>query len=64
VNWRDLFRGRSRPADLEAEVAAERSAASRAGYVTLHDRERAKIRKATITLAEKIGRPDLAEPLR
>lgn len=45
-------------------VAAERSAASRAGYVTLHERERAKIRAATIALAETIGRPDLADPLR
>lgn len=45
-------------------VAAERSAASRAGYVTLRDRERARVREMTIKIAESIGRPDLAEPLR
>jgi len=38
--------------------------AGRGGYIVRHDRERAKIRETTIALAEKIGRPDLAEPLR
>ena len=38
--------------------------AGRGGYIVRHDRERAKIRAATIVLAEKIGRPDLAKPLR
>lgn len=49
---------------IHRAVSRERSAASRAGYVTLHERERAKIRATTIALAEKIGRPDLADPLR
>ncbi|HEV7340851.1 MAG TPA: hypothetical protein VGN68_04395 [Sphingopyxis sp.] len=38
--------------------------AGRSGNIVRHDRERAKIRAATIALAEKIGRPDLADPLR
>lgn len=38
--------------------------AGRGGYIVRHDRERAKIRETTIALAEKIGRPDLAERLR
>lgn len=45
-------------------VAAERSAASRAGYVTQRERERARVRETTVKIAELIGRPDLAEPLR
>lgn len=38
--------------------------AGAAGYVVRRTQERAKIRETTIALAEKIGRPDLAEPLR
>jgi len=38
--------------------------AGRGGYIVRHDRERAKIRETTIALAEKIGRPELADPLR
>lgn len=38
--------------------------AGRGGYVVRHQREREKIRATTIRLAEKIGRPELAEPLR
>lgn len=68
MNIRALF-GRREPADMRSTeiahaVASERSAASRAGYVTLNQREREKIRAATIALAEKIGRPDVADPLR
>jgi hypothetical protein len=38
--------------------------AGRGGYIVRHAQERAKIRETTIALAEQIGRPDLAEPLR
>lgn len=37
--------------------------AGRLGNIVRHDRERAKIRKATIALAHQIGRPELAAPL-
>lgn len=74
MNFRGLFRRHAPTPAMVSEdtverlisdrVAAERSAASRAGYVTLRDRERARVRETTIRIAERIGRPDLAEPLR
>lgn len=74
MNLRALFRRRA-PAPVMVSkdiaerliadaVAAERSAASRAGYVTQRERERARVRETTVRIAEGIGRPDLAEPLR
>lgn len=48
--------------DSDAPVTC--AEAGRGGYIVRHDRERAKIRDTTIALAEKIGRPDLAERLR
>lgn len=40
------------------------SEAGRGGYIVRHDRERAKIRETTIKLAEQIGQPEKADPLR
>ena len=60
MNLRALFR-RRKPASPRAITCAE---AGRDGYIVRHDRERAKIRETTIALAEQIGRPELAEPLR
>lgn len=74
MNLRALFRRRVPAPVMVSEdiaerliadaVAAERSAASRAGYVTQRERERARVRETTVRIAERIGRPDLAEPLR
>lgn len=56
----------ARPAESAAAAPTPTTCAEagRGGYIVRHDRERDKIRKATIALAEKIGRPELAEPLR
>jgi len=55
MNLRPLFR-RRRPVSS--------SDAGRALAATRHGNERARIRATTIEIAERIGRPDLAEPLR
>lgn len=57
-----LFRRREPASSSSPPVTC--AEAGRGGYIVRHDRERAKIRETTIALAEKIGRPDLAEPLR
>lgn len=62
MNLRALFRRREPAASAPAPVTC--AEAGRGGYIVRHDRERAKIRATTIELAEKIGRPDLAKPLR
>lgn len=74
MNLRALFRRQAPAPAMVSEdaaersiadaVAVERSAASRAGYVTQRERERARVRETTVRIAERIGRPDLAEPLR
>ncbi|ALJ12613.1 hypothetical protein [Sphingopyxis macrogoltabida] len=38
--------------------------AGRLGNLVRHEKERAKIRAKTIALAEQIGKPELAEPLK
>lgn len=57
-----ISEGQLAPAPPPAPVTC--AEAGRGGYIVRHDRERAKIRETTIALAEKIGRPDLAEKLR
>ncbi len=53
--WHRLFRRRR---------SVSGSDAGRALAATRHRNERAHIRETTIALAEKIGRPELADPLR
>ena len=62
MNLRTLFRRREPAASAPAPVTC--AEAGRGGYIVRSQRERDKIRKTTIALAEKIGRPELAEPLR
>jgi hypothetical protein len=72
MNLRALFRRRDPAASAPAPEAIVPAGpppitcaeAGRGGYIVRHDRERAKIRTTTIALAEKIGRPELAERLR
>ena len=72
MNLRALFRRREPAASAPAPEAVVPAGpppitcaeAGRGGYIVRHDRERAKIRATAIALAEKIGRPDLAKPLR